>query len=305
MQRWGVSRKQLPPGSIVLFAPPSLWKQHFKLVGATAAVFLVQSGLILALVLQSVRRRRAEHEALRRRQELAHTTRVATMGELTASLAHEINQPLAAILSNAQAAQRLLAAGNASNEEIREILADIAADDQRAGEVIRRMRGLLRKAVSEPTNLDMNELVMQVKELVHGEMILQNVNLILEQWPVPLQVHGDRIQLQQVLLNLIMNALDAMKEVANGERKLVIRTVMSSERSVRVSVVDSGVGISDDDIERIFDRFVTTKPHGMGLGLSICRSIVEAHGGRVRAANTPGAGATFWFDLPAAEEAKQ
>jgi signal transduction histidine kinase len=131
------------------------------------------------------------------------------------------------------------------------------------------------------------------------------VNLVLEQWPTPLQVHGDRIQLQQVLLNLIMNALDAMKEAANGERKLVIRTEMSSERSVRVSVVDSGVGISDDNIERIFDRFVTTKPHGMGLGLSICRSIIEAHGGRVRAANNAGAGATFWFDLPTVAETRQ
>ena len=304
LQRWGVPQKHLPQESIVLFAPPSLWQQHAKWVGAATAVFLVQSGLILALVLQSVRRRRAEREALRRRQELAHTTRVATMGELTASLAHEINQPLAAILSNAQAAQRLLAAGVTNGNEIRDILDDIAADDQRAGEVIRRMRSLLRKGESEPTTLDINEVVAEVAELVHGEMILQNVSLGLHLSPTALWVHGDRIQLQQVLLNLIMNGLDAMKDAANGERKLEIHT-RSQDHSVRVSVVDTGGGIPADSIERIFDRFVTTKPHGMGLGLAICSSIIEAHGGRVGGANNSERGATFWFDVPVVEKVKQ
>jgi len=299
MQRWGLRQKQLPQGSIVLFAPPSVWQQYAKWVTATVIVFLVQSGLILALVLQSVRRRRAEREALRRGQELAHATRVAAIGELTASLAHEINQPLAAILSNAQAAQRLLAAGNANGGEIAEILADIAADDQRAGEVIRRMRGLLRKEESEPITLDVNNLVVEVTALLHGEMILQNVSLTLDLSPIPLWVHGVRVQLQQVLLNMIMNAMDAMKDGGSGERKLKIGTSRSEGRFVRIVVADSGVGIPAESIERIFDRFVTTKPHGMGLGLAICRSIVESHGGRVGVENNPDRGVTFRVDLPA------
>jgi len=304
LHRWGVREKQLPRGSVVLFAPPSMWQQHGKWVITVVVVFLVQSGLILALVLQSVRRRRAEREALQRRQELAHTTRVATMGELTASLAHEINQPLAAILSNAQAAQRLLATNGANTDEIRDILGDIVEDDQRAGEVIRRMRALLRKGESEPTMLDVNELVSEVAGLVHGEMILQNVTLAIYPWPSALWVQGDRIQLQQVLLNLIMNGLDAMKDTTAGERKLGIRT-MPHASSVRVSVIDTGVGVPTDSIERIFDRFVTTKPHGMGLGLAICTSIIEAHGGRVGGTNNPGRGATFWFDVPMVEKVKR
>ncbi len=160
------------------FEPRSFWRQHLLAGHHPGGLFLLQSGLILALVLQSRRRRRAELEARRRREELAHMTRVATMGELTASLAHEINQPLAAILSNAQAGQRLLSARRRPDlDEIREILADIAADDQRAGEVIRRMRTLLRKGEFTPTELDVNDLVDEVVGLVRGEMILQNVSL--------------------------------------------------------------------------------------------------------------------------------
>jgi C4-dicarboxylate-specific signal transduction histidine kinase len=294
-----VRENQLPTGSIVLFKPRSFWQQHLRLVFALTGLFLLQSGLILALVLQSVRRRRAEREALRRRQELAHTTRVATMGELTASLAHEINQPLAAILSNTQAAQRLLAAGNTNGDEIREILADIVADDQRAGEVIRRMRALLRKGESEPTVLDVNDLAVEVVGLVRGELILQNVAQVLDLSPTPLRVHGDRVQLQQALLNLVINALDAMKDTPNGDRKLRVRTAAIEGRLVRVSVEDTGVGLPADSIDRVFERFVTTKPHGMGLGLAICSSIIQAHGGRVGAANNAGRGATFWFNLPA------
>ncbi|UCE03689.1 MAG: hypothetical protein JSW67_05755 [Candidatus Latescibacterota bacterium] len=306
MRRWDVRENQLPAGSILLFKPPSLWQQHSRLVLAASGLFLLQSGLILALVLQSVRRRRAEREALQRRQELAHTTRVATMGELTASLAHEINQPLAAILSNTQAAQRLLATGNTNGDEIREILADIVADDQRAGEVIRRMRTLLRRGESEPTILDVNDLAVEVVGLVRSELILQNVDPVLDLSPTPLRVHGDRVQLQQVLLNLVINALDAMKETSNGDRKLRVRTAAMDDRLVRVSVEDTGVGLPADSIDRVFERFVTTKPHGIGLGLAICSSIIQAHGGRVGAENNADRGATFWFNLPAVDaEAKR
>jgi signal transduction histidine kinase len=304
LRRWGIRARQLPAGSIVQFQPPSLWQQHSVFMITVSALFLLQSGLILALVLQSRRRRRAEREAQRRRQELAHMTRVATMGELTASLAHEINQPLTAILSNAQAGQRLLAAGGADVEMIKEILADIAADDQRAGEVIRRMRALLRKGESDPTILDVNDIVTEVVGLIHGEMILQNVTLGLDLSPQPRLVHGDRIQLQQVLLNLMMNALDAMRDTSGSARRMTVHTAATNGRAVEVSVEDSGAGVPADKLEGIFEPFVTTKSHGMGLGLAICRSIIQAHGGRIGSKSNAGGGATFWFTLPAATEAK-
>lgn len=228
-------------------------------------------------------------------------TRVATMGELTASLAHEINQPLAAILSNAQAGQRLLAAGATDGQEIGEILADIAADDRRAGEVIRRMRALLRKGETELTNLNVNNLVAEVVGLIHGEMILQNVSLALDLAPDPLLVHGDPVQLQQVLLNLVVNAMDGMKGIPGGSRRLALRTTRPNDRTVQVSVEDSGAGVPADRLEQVFEPFVTTKSHGIGLGLSICRSILQAHGGRIGCTNNAGRGATFWFTLPAVQ----
>jgi C4-dicarboxylate-specific signal transduction histidine kinase len=296
------------PGSSVNLAAPgsllSFWRQHLTLAIVIGSVFLLQSGLIIALVVQNRRRRWAEREARQRREELSHMTRVATMGELTASLAHEINQPLAAILSNAQAAQRLLALEEKDWEEIREILADIAADDLRAGEVIRRMRTLLRKGESYPTVLDMNDLVAEVLGLVRGEMILHNVSLSLELSPELLLVHGDRVQLQQVLLNLVVNALDAMKETSGRSRKLIVRT-QAAGRSSEISVQDSGAGVPIDKLEQVFEPFVTTKPHGLGLGLSICRSIIQAHGGHIGFRNDPNRGAIFWFTLPTGEDLKQ
>lgn len=304
LRRWNIHIRQIPDGALVRFKPPSLWQQYSTQMITAGGLFLLQSGLILALVLQSRRRRRAEREAQRRRDELTHMTRVATMGELTASLAHEINQPLAAILTNAQAAQRLLAAGGTDRAEIGEILADIATDDRRAGEVIRRMRSLLRKGEGDPTILDVNDLVNDVVGLVRGEMILQNVSLALELAPGPPRVRGDRIQLQQVLLNLMMNALDAMKEVSGGNPRVVVRTTVDNDRSVQISVEDSGGGVAAEKLEQIFEPFVTTKPHGMGLGLSICRSIIQAHGGRIGFTNNADRGATFWFTLPGVEEAK-
>jgi C4-dicarboxylate-specific signal transduction histidine kinase len=304
LRRWGIRERQLPAGSILQFKPRTLWQQHATLMITTGALFLLQSGLIVALVLQSRRRRRAERDAQRRRQELEHMTRVATMGELTASLAHEINQPLAAILSNAQAGRRLLDADRTDLQEIRDILSDIAADDQRAGEVIRRMRALLRKGESDPTTLDVNALVVDVVGLVRGEMILQNVSLGLDLSPDRRWVHGDRIQLQQVLLNLMMNALDAMKDTTGGSRRVVVHTSATNGHAVKVAVEDFGTGVAAEKPEDLFEPFVTTKPHGMGLGLAICRSIIQAHGGRIGSTNNPDRGATFWFTLPGAEEAR-
>jgi C4-dicarboxylate-specific signal transduction histidine kinase len=303
-RRWHVHKSLIPAGSILRNESRSFWQQYRLLVTTWGGLFLLQSGLIIALVLQSRRRRRAELEARRRREELAHMTRVATMGELTASLAHEINQPLAAILSNAQAGTRLLAGDEVQLDEIREILSDIAADDLRAGEVIRRMRTLLRKGEFRPTEVDVNDLVEEVVGLVRGELILQNVALTLDLSPRLRPVHGDRVQLQQVLLNLMMNALDAMKEVPDGGRRVQVRSAPFDANAVEVSVEDTGAGIPAGDLEKCFEPFVTTKAHGLGLGLSICRSIIQAHGGRIGSKNNSGRGATFWFTLPSVDEKK-
>jgi signal transduction histidine kinase len=248
-------------------------------------------------------RRRSEMEGQRLRQDLAHVGRVSTMGELTASLAHELNQPLTAILSNAQAALRILPSDKADLADIRDILGDIVEDDKRAGEVIHRLRGFLKKSNLELSTLDIGELVSQVARLVSSDAILRNVSIRLELAPGLPPVCGDRVQLQQVILNLLMNGLDAMRESSEGERTLVLRTLAGDgAASVVVAVEDSGMGIDEADLEHVFHAFYTTKPEGLGMGLAIARSIVEAHGGRLEARNNPGRGATFSFTLPAIKE---
>jgi signal transduction histidine kinase len=248
-------------------------------------------------------RRRSEMEGQRLLQDLAHVGRVSTMGELTASLAHELNQPLTAILSNAQAAQRILHAGGADLAEIREILGDIVEDDKRAGEVISRLRGFLRKGQLEFSTLDMGELVSQVARLVSSDAIIRNVVVRLDLAIGLPPVMGDRVQLQQVVLNLLMNGLDAMRESDAGERTLVLRTFMASPARVVVAVTDSGVGIKEANLEQVFHAFYTTKPDGLGMGLAIARSIVEAHGGQLDARSNPEGGTTFSFTLPTIKRA--
>jgi two-component system sensor kinase FixL len=225
------------------------------------------------------------------------------MGELTASLAHELNQPLTAILSNAQAAQRILASDPTDLPEIREILRDIVEDDKRAGEVIHRLRGFLKKSSVELAALDIGELVGQVARLVTSDAIIRNVAIRLDLAPGLPPVCGDRVQLQQVILNLLMNGLDAMREPGERERTLVLRTFRGGPDSVVVAVEDSGVGIDEADLDHVFHAFYTTKSDGLGMGLAISRSIVEAHGGRLSVRNNPRGGATFSFALPTIKEA--
>ncbi|HTS55515.1 MAG TPA: PAS domain S-box protein [Burkholderiales bacterium] len=247
--------------------------------------------------------RESQEEAQRLQLDLSHITRVSTMGELTASLAHELNQPLTAILTNAQAAQRLIAAKNPDLAELGEILADIVADDQRAGEVIDRLRSLVRKGKLEAQRLDLNGMVRDVVRLMRSEALIKDVTIILELSPVPALIRGDRVQLQQVLLNLIINGLDAIKEAGAGDATLVVRTTRPDEAWVHVTVEDTGVGIRSDALETIFEPFRTSKAKGMGMGLSICRSIVQAHGGRIWAESKLGQGATLHVTLPVDSEA--
>jgi signal transduction histidine kinase/integral membrane sensor domain MASE1 len=244
-------------------------------------------------------RRRAEDEARRSREELAHFLRVSTVGELTTSLAHELNQPLTAILANAQAAQFTLASGGDASE-LPEILDDIVEEDKRAGEVIRRLREMLRKREPAHERLDLNALAADVVRLVAGDAALRNVAIRLDLAQEPLPLSGDRIQIQQVLLNLLLNAMDAMEARPAPERLVVVATARAAEGAVDLSVSDTGTGLDDGAAVRIFEPFYTTKPSGMGMGLSIARSIVEAHGGRIWGRNNAGPGATFMLTLPPA-----
>jgi two-component system sensor kinase FixL len=243
-------------------------------------------------------RRNAEIEVQRLHQELSHMGRVTMMGELTAALAHELNQPLTAILSNTQAAQRFLAQPQPDLEELRAILADIVADDQRAGEVIGRVRSLMKKGGSERRPLDLNDLIEDVARLVRSDALLKNVLVTLHLQPHLPKVCGDRVQLQQALLNLLVNALDSMKDTPIGERHLCLSATQTDTLSVLITVADRGTGIPPEKMELVFEPFFTSKPEGMGMGLPICRSIIEAHGGRIWVTNNPGRGASFCFSLP-------
>jgi signal transduction histidine kinase/integral membrane sensor domain MASE1 len=242
-------------------------------------------------------RRRVELEAQQTRQELSHFTRVSTMGELTASLAHELSQPLTGILANAQAAQRYLGAAPPNLAEIRDSLDDIVADDRRAGEIIRRLRELLKKGQPRRVVLDLNALVSDVAKLVGSDALLRGVSITVELDPDLSPLRADRVQLQQVVLNLLMNAMEAMSALPASGRNVIIHSERLPDGGGHVSVADTGPGIAPDAVARIFEPFYTTKADGMGMGLSITRSIIEAHGGRVWADNSPTGGAIFHFTL--------
>jgi two-component system sensor kinase FixL len=256
---------------------------------------------ILTAIVDITERKRAETELQRNRDQLTHVTRVSALGELAASLAHELNQPLTAILSNAQAAQRFLRVNPADLEEVKEILQDIVADNSRAGEVIRRMRALVKKEDIAFVALDLAGVIREVMELVHGDATLRNVRLSFESKSNSTPASGDKVQLQQVVLNLFLNAFDAMKETSSHEREVVVRAHANGAGIVEISVRDHGIGFTNDQLAKIFDPFYTTKRDGLGMGLAISRSIVEAHGGRLWAENNADRGATFYFTIPLME----
>ncbi|MCW5555715.1 MAG: PAS domain-containing protein [Verrucomicrobiae bacterium] len=260
---------------------------------------------MLGVLLDVTEREQAQIEAQRQRAELAHVARVSTMGELAASVAHELNQPLGAILSNAEAAEMFLQQDPPALTDVREILTDIRKDDERAGEVIRRMRALLRKREMEMLPLDLNSVVEDVFRLISGDAALRKTTLTAELAPRLPAVLGDRVHLQQVLLNLTMNALEAMARQPAETRRLMVRTRINEDGTVEAEVTDTGPGIEADKLPHVFEPFFTTKPSGMGMGLSIARRIIEAHQGHVSAANNTSGGATFRVTLPSpAEELK-
>ena len=265
---------------------------------ALTPVRIGEDRMVLASVTDISERLRIEQEVATQRDELAHLSRISLLGELSASLAHELNQPLTAILSNAQAALRFLDRDQPDLVEVRDSLLHIVENDKRAGEVIRRLRAMLRKEQSDQQPLLVNEVVHDVLRLVNSDLVNRNVSTVLDLAPVLPFVLGDRVQLQQVLMNLIVNACDAMARLPGRERVVTVRTRFDEDaRQVHVTVGDVGSGIPEDDIERIFTPFVTTKPQGMGLGLAVCRTILHAHRGTLRAVNTS-PGATLVVALP-------
>ena len=298
LQRWRIDESRLPAGSIVRFRQASMWDLYKTHIIAAVVLIATQTVLIATLLVQRARRQRAEDQARARREELAHAQRVATVGELSASLAHEITQPLTAIVTNAHAARRLLAASRADGNELNETLVDIAGDAERAGSIVRRLRVLVRKQLAERQPVDINKTVTEVATILRRDIARADVSLQLQLAEDLPRVIGDAVQLQQVVLNLLVNACQAMAGVADVPRVLSVETVQATPGSIEITVADTGAGVAEPELERIFEPFVSSKADGLGMGLSINRSIVEAHGGQIVATRNPDRGLTLHVTLP-------
>ncbi len=260
-----------------------------------------RGSFVLASIVDVSIRRASEQAAARQRNELAHLSRVSMLGALSGSLAHELNQPLTAILSNAQAAQRFLAHTPPRLDQVNDIIADIVKNDKRAALVIQRLRSLLKRDVSEHVPLEVNETVQDALRLMQSDLVSRGVDVVTDFGANLPLVSADRVQLQQVILNFVVNGCEAMEGLALRPL-LAVRTQLVETGNVEVTVSDRGPGFSSDRLDDAFEPFVTTKPHGMGLGLAICRTIVESHGGRIWATNDADQGATLHFELPGQEE---
>jgi signal transduction histidine kinase len=300
LQRWNVAASHLPAGSEIRFQTPTIWEQYRWQSLTALAIIIVQGFLISALLYEHQRRRVAEVEARRRMSELSHLNRRATAGEMTAAIAHELNQPLAAIMSNAEAAGYLLKTSAPDLKEVEDILADIRRDDERASEVIKRLRGLLKRSDFEVRDIDINETVRDVFRFLSVQALIRDVKLETDLSAAPLTVRGDQVQLEQVVLNLAVNAMDAVSDQPKERRRVSGRTEMVNGKSALVSIVDFGHGIPAEKLAQVFDPFFTTKEQGMGIGLSIARSIVETHRGRIWAERGPADRTAFHVSLPLA-----
>jgi signal transduction histidine kinase len=299
IRRWGISESNLPRGSKVLFREPSIWERYSWQLALIASVILVQGVLISGMLQERRRRRLAEVESRQRLAELTHVNRYSTAGELTTSIAHELNQPLGSILTNTETAELMLKGSSPNLDEVREILADIRRDDQRASEVIRRLRSVLKKTPFEVRDIDLNETVREAIGFMRALADGRGIALMYAPAATELPIRGDVVQLQQVVLNLIMNAMDAISGVQVGKREIGVTTIRSGAYA-EIGISDTGPGIADSDLKNLFDRFFTTKPHGMGMGLAIVRTIVEAHHGPISAENQLSGGALFTIRLPIA-----
>ncbi len=301
LQRWNIAESRLPADCVIRYRPRSLWEDHRNLnyFGGMAGL-LAQALTIVKALLGAARQRRAEAEIERQRTELTHVARVSTVGQLASALTHELNQPLGAILRNAEAAEIFLQNNPPNLQEVRAILTDIRRDDKRAGNVIDRMRALYKRRSVTLNRLDLREVVEDTIAITRADAAARQVKVTVQIPPQLPEAQGDRVHLQQVLLNLILNGMDAMSTIPKSRRSLVVRVWETKNSNLQVDVTDQGTGIAPDVAERIFEPFFTTKSNGMGMGLAISQSIIEAHGGDVWVDSKPGKGTTFSFILPPA-----
>ena len=296
LNRWGVSETALPIGSDLRFREFNVWELYRWWIVAIAVVIPTQSLIIAWLFYERRRRHVAERESHQHLLEVTKMDRAMTASAMSASIAHELNQPLGAILNNAEAAEILLSANTPDQDQLKEILADIRRDDHRAVGIIKHLRMLLKQGEIDPQDIDLTEVVTDTLGILKPHAAEQGVTLEVEPMPANLWVRADSVHIQQVLFNLAMNAIDAMQNIPAGERKLRLR-VSRRDTDVIVSIEDTGTGIPEDKLKSIFEPFVTTKQQGTGLGLSIARTIIGTYGGNIWAENRAGGGAIFCFTL--------
>jgi signal transduction histidine kinase len=300
LQRWDIPESRLPPGSVVLYRAPSLWRAYAGTVLSVVGVLAVQSLLIAGLMYQRGARRRAEIESRKNLAIAADANRRQTMSALTISIAHELGQPISSMIHNAEALQRMVTADRATSDTIGEILSDIQTQGVQARHIIDRHRTMLRSRQLDMTPIDLHVVINDSLALVDHDMKARQIEATVNLSPNPCVVSGDQVLLEQVLVNLVVNAMDAMTDTTPTRRHITIRSEIRSA-DVEVSVSDSGTGLSADVIDTLFTPFVTTKSHGIGMGLTIARTIVDAHGGTIDARNNPNGGATFTVTLRRSE----
>ena len=299
LQRWSLDAGRLTSDCEIRFADVPIWRHYWWQIGLTLAVVAAQATLIAALLSQRRRRRLAEQAEQAQRTELARAARRATAGELTGAIAHEVNQPLGAILTNVDTAELMLDSGRDRSDELRLILANIRRDDLRASEVIQRLRELLGNQKFERKEFDINGVVEELEAIMRAEARRRGVTIEIRRAPEALAIMGDRIQIQQVLINLLLNAMDAVTEQPEARRTVAV-SVAKSDKGALLTVRDHGHGVAPEHRAKLFESFFSTKRNGMGLGLSITRTIVEAHGGRIWADTALEEGTVFQAEIPLA-----
>jgi signal transduction histidine kinase len=303
LRRWGISESRLPAGSVVRYRSPSLWQEHRLTVLGAAGALLVQSLLIVGLLYQRRARQRAEFDSRKNLSLAADASRRQSMSALTSSIAHELVQPIAAMAHNAQAGRLMITADRATPDEVREILSDIESEAVRAAQIIHRQRAMLRSHQLDKKPIDLHSVIRESLALVAHDTRARQIEATVNVSSNPCTIIGDQVLLQQVLVNLVMNAIDAMAETPPGGRRVTVSTEVRAA-DVAVSVRDTGTGLSPQINGALFKPFVTTKANGIGIGLAIARTIVEAHDGTIEGHNNPEGGATFTVTLPRSETPK-